>query len=88
MHCKTDFTIEPFKRKPKLRSDKGRKHDYPNERKQWNLLCHGQGTVNLNINQASVNSTVMDTAKAFKHSAELREYWRLEKRRQRARTKK
>jgi len=27
----------------------------------------------------------MDTSKVFKHSAELREYWRLEKRKQRAR---
>jgi len=30
---------------------------------------------------------VMDTLKAFKHSAELREYWRLEKRKQRAQAK-
>jgi len=29
----------------------------------------------------------MDTLNAFKHSAELREYWRLEKRKQRAREK-
>ena len=26
----------------------------------------------------------MDTVRAFKHSAEMREYWRLEKRKQRA----
>jgi hypothetical protein len=30
----------------------------------------------------------MDTKKAFKHTAELREYWRLEKRKQRAQAKK
>jgi hypothetical protein len=29
----------------------------------------------------------MDTERTFKHSAELREYWRLEKRRQRAELK-
>jgi len=29
----------------------------------------------------------MDTEKAFKHSAELRKYWRLEKRKQRAQAK-
>jgi hypothetical protein len=33
-------------------------------------------------------ANVMDTEKLFKHSAELREYWRLEKRKQRAQAKK
>jgi hypothetical protein len=80
-----DFTIEPFKSKPIFRSDKGKKHSYPNQRKRWNLICHGQPSANLSFNPTSVDGTVMDTEKVFKHSAELREYWRLEKRKQRTR---
>jgi hypothetical protein len=79
-----DFTIEPFKSKPIFRSDKGKKHSYPEQRKCWNLVCHGQTDANLSFNPTSANDTVMDTVRAFKHSAEMREYWRLEKRKQRA----
>jgi hypothetical protein len=79
-----DFTIEAFKPKPIFRSDKGKKHSYPKQRKGWNLVCHGQTDVNLSFNLTSANDTVMDTVRAFKHSAEMREYWRLEKRKQRA----
>jgi hypothetical protein len=80
-----DFTIEPFKSKPIFRSDKGKKHSYPKQRKCWNLVCHGQTDANLSFNPTSANDTVMDTVRAFKHSAEIREYWRLVKRKQRAR---
>ena len=85
MQVNRDFTIEPFKSKPIFRSDKGKKHSYPKQRKRWNLIRHGQINLNLSLNQTSANDTVMDTVRAFKHSAEMREYWRLEKRKQRAR---
>ncbi len=87
MQVNRDFTIEPFKSKPIFRSDKGKKHSYPKQRKRWNLVCHGQTDANLSFNPTSANDTVMDTVKAFKHSAEMREYWRLEKRKQRAQTR-
>ena len=80
-----EFSIEPFKSKPIFRSDKGKRHSYPKQRKGWNLVCHGQTDVNLSFNPTSANDTVMDTVRAFKHSTEMREYWRLEKRKQRAR---
>ena len=41
----------------------------------------------LFLNGSTERAFVMDTPKAFKHSAELREYWRLEKSRQRAKLK-
>ncbi len=85
MQVNRDFTIESFKSKPIFRSDKGKKHSYPKQRKSWNLVCHGQTDVNLSFNPTSANNTVMDTVRAFKHSAEIREYWRLMKRKQRAR---
>ena len=84
MQVNKDFTIEPFKPKPIFRSDKGKKHSYPKQRKGWNLVCHGQTDANLSFNPTSANDTVMDTFKAFKHSPEIREYWRHEKRKQRA----
>ena len=88
MQVNRDFTIELFKPKPIFRSDKGKKHSYPKQRTHWNLACHGQTDANLSFNPTRANDTVMDTEKAFKHSAELREYWRLEKRKQRTQTKK
>ncbi len=87
MQVNRDFTIEPFKSKPIFRSDKGKKHSYPKQRKRWNLICHGQTNANLSFNPTSANDTVMDNCKSFKHSAEMREYWRLEKRKQRAQAK-
>lgn len=50
---------------------------------RWSSVCHGHFEANLSFNPTSANQTVMDTTKVFKHSAELREYWRLEKRKQR-----
>jgi hypothetical protein len=83
-----DFIIEPFRqRKHEFRANKGKKHVYPDQRKRWNLVCHGQPNANLSFNPTSADGTVMDTLKAFKHSAEVREYWRFEKRRQRAQAK-
>ena len=84
MQVNRDFSIESFKSKPFFRSDKGKKHCYPKQRKGWNLACNGQTDANLSFNPTSTNDTVMDTVRAFKHSAEMREYWRLEKRKQRA----
>ena len=85
MQVNRDFTIEPFKPKSIFRSDKGKKHSYPKQRKSWNLGSHGQTEANLSFNPTSANYTVMDTVRAFKYSAEIREYWRLVKRKQRAR---
>ena len=51
---------------------------------RWNLVCHGQTDANLSFNPTSADGTAMDTVRAFKHSVEMREYWRLEKRKQRA----
>ena len=80
----SDFVIAPFKsRKHLFRSDKGKRHNYPKERKFWNLMCHGHFDSNLGFNQTGANSAVMDNNESFKHSSELREYWRLEKRKQR-----
>lgn len=87
MQVNRDFTIEPFKSKPIFRSDKGKKHSYPKQRKNWNLAGHGQTDANLSFNPTSTNDTVMDTVRALKHSPELREYWRLAKRKQRANVK-
>jgi hypothetical protein len=84
LRLNNDFTVEPFKLKPAFRSDKGKKHNYPKERRLWSLLCHGHYGSNLSFNQTGSNSAVMDNVKAFKHSVELREYWRLAKRKQRA----
>jgi len=39
----------------------------------------------LFLNGRNETANVMESEKAFKHSAELREYWRLEKRKQIAR---
>jgi len=80
-----DFSIEPFKPKSVFRSDKGKRHNYPKQRTSWSLFCHGHSEANLSFNPTSANQTVMGTSKVFKHSAELREYWRLEKCKQRAR---
>jgi hypothetical protein len=80
-----DFSIEPFKPKSVFRSDKGKRHNYPKQRTRWSLVCHGHSEANLSFNPTSANQTVMGTSKVFKHSAELREYCRLEKRKQRAR---
>jgi len=81
-----DFSVEPFKSRKNLsRSDKGKEHNYPRQRKRWNSFCHGQEKPNLSLNQPIKSSKVMDTSKSFKHSAEMREYWRLVKRKQRAR---
>jgi hypothetical protein len=52
---------------------------------RWILVYHGHSWANLSFNPTRANQTVMDASKVFKHSAELREYWRLEKRKQRAR---
>ena len=41
----------------------------------------------LFLNGSTETAVVMDALKAFKHSAEVREYWRLEKRKQRAEAK-
>jgi hypothetical protein len=87
LRLNNDFTVEPFKLKPAFRSDKGKKHNYPKERTSWDLMCHGHYGSNLSFNQTGANSAVMDNFKAFKHSAELREYWRLQKRKQRAHVK-
>jgi hypothetical protein len=87
MQVNRDFTIESFKSKPIFRSDKGKKHNYPKQRKGWTSACHGHTIGNLSFNPTSANDTVMDTERAFKHSAELREYWRLQKRKQRAQAK-
>lgn len=84
MQVNRDFTIEPFKSKPIFRSDKGKNHSYPKQRKRWNLVCHGQTDANLSFNPTNADDTVMDTVRAFKHSVDMREYWRLEKRKQRA----
>ena len=83
MQVNRDFALESFKSKPIFRSDRGKKQSYPKQRKGWNLACHGQADANLSFNPTSANDTVMDTVRAFKHSAEMREYWRLEKRKQR-----
>ena len=83
-----DFSIEPFKPKPVFRSDKGKRHNYPKQRTRWSLFCHGHFEANLSFNPTSANQTVMDAPKVFKLSAELREYWRLAKRKQRAQAKK
>ena len=86
MGANQDFIIEPFRqRKHEFRADKGKKHLYPNQRKRWNLISHGQINLNLSLNQTIKPYKVMDTSKSFKHSAEIREYWRLVKRKQRAR---
>jgi hypothetical protein len=38
-----DFTIESFQqRKHEFRTDKGKKHIYPKQRKRWNLIRHGR----------------------------------------------
>ncbi len=85
----SDFVIAPFKsRKHAFRSDKGKRHNYPKERKFWNLICQGHSGSNLCFNQTDANRAVMDKSKTFKHSSELREYWRLEKHKQRAKAKK
>jgi hypothetical protein len=84
-----DFMIEPFKpRKHGPRSDKGRKHNYPKARMSWNLMCHGHFNSNLSFNRTNNSNEVVGTTKTFKHSIELREYWRLAKRKQRAKAKK
>jgi hypothetical protein len=83
-----DFSIESFKPKSIFRSDKGKRHNYPKQRTRWILVCHGHSEANLSFNPTSASQTVMDTSKVFKHSAELREYWRLAKRKQRAQAKK
>lgn len=82
-----DFSIEPFKPKPAFRSDKGKKHNYPKRRKRWSLVCLGHSETNLSFNPTGADCTVKDSPKEFKHSAELREYWRLEKRKQIAQAK-
>jgi len=85
----SDFVIAPFKRRKRsFRSDKGKRHNYPKERTRWSLICHGHSKENLSFNPTSPNDTVMDTERAFKHSVEFREYWRLAKRKQRAQAKK
>ena len=86
MEANQDFIIEPFRqRKHEFRTDKGKKHIYPKQRRRWNLIRHGRINQNLSLNQTIKLSKVMDTSKSFKHSAEIREYWRLVKRKQRAR---
>jgi|WetSurMetagenome_2_1015567.scaffolds.fasta_scaffold219444_2 hypothetical protein len=89
MEQNVDFTIQPFKLgKQGPRSDKGESHNYPKARTSWNLMCHGHSNSNLSFNQTNANVTIMDIPRVFKHSAELREYWRLVKRKQRAQAKK
>lgn len=83
MQANRDFTVEPFKRKPEFRSDKGKKHCYPKQRERWNLISHGQTDTNLTLNETTEQYTVMDTAKTFKNPPEIRNYWKLHKRQQR-----
>jgi hypothetical protein len=80
-----EFIIEPFKsRKHQFRTDKGKKHSYPKQRKRWNLICSGQSPTNLILNQTSEHYRSMDNAKTFKHPADVREFWKITKRKQRA----
>jgi hypothetical protein len=83
-----EFTIEPFKsRKRTFRADKGKKHDYPKQRRRWNLLCHGQTETNLTLNQTSNQVASMDNNRMFKYPPEVRDFWKVTKRKQRAKKK-
>jgi hypothetical protein len=76
-----DFIIEPFRqRKHEFRADKGKKHIYPKQRKQWNLIRHGQINLNLSLNQTTEQYSVIDDNNSFKNPPEIREYWRIKKR--------
>ena len=83
-----DFIIEPFRqRKHEFRADKGKKHVYPDQRKRWNLIRHGQINLNLSLNQTTEQYSVMDDNKSFKNPPEIREYWRIKKREERTKAK-
>lgn len=89
MRLSKNFVIEPFKsRKRAFRSDKGKSHNYPKRRKNWNLFCHGHSEANLALNRTIKHSLVMDTVletkKSFKNCVEIRNYWKERKRHQRA----
>jgi hypothetical protein len=80
---KSGFSVGPFKsRKHDFRADKGKKHHYPEQRKQWNF-SHGQTEANLSKYDSGANCSVMDTAKQFKNPPEIREYWRVHKAKER-----
>jgi hypothetical protein len=82
-----EFSVSGFNSQRDFRSDKGKKHSYPSKRKCWNLICHGQLVTNLSINQTKDNIVVMDTVKSFKNPPEMREYWKLHKRKSRTKQK-
>jgi hypothetical protein len=85
----SEFSIEPFRsRKHEFRTDKGKKHCYPEQRISWIFRSHGQTESNLMLNQTSEHYTVMDKEKKFKNPPNMREYWRVHKREQRAQKKK
>ena len=88
MEVKSDFSIEPFRRRKRdFRADKGRKHYYPKQRRRWNLIRHGRINPNLSLNQTTEQYSVMDSAKSFKNPPEIREYWRIKKREERTKAK-
>lgn len=85
MEVNRDFVIEPFKsRKRDFRTDKGKKHSYPKQRRRWNLICLGQKNTNLSLNQTNNHIVSMDNRKVFKYPPEVREFWKTTKRKQRA----
>lgn len=82
-----DFVIEAFKRKPDFRSDKGKRHNYPEKRRKWNpsRICQRQSKTNLKINDSKAKDTSM--SREFKSTPSMRRYWRIMKRKQRAKKK-
>jgi hypothetical protein len=81
-----DLIIEPFKsRKREFRSDKGKKHSYPKQRKSPLNSSKTVKDTNLALNVEK--SRVLVMSRKYKGSPSMREYWREQKRRQRAKEK-
>jgi hypothetical protein len=62
MEQRRDFINEPFKsRKHDFRSDKGKKHSYPETRQKWNpsRICQRQSKTNLDINESKAHDNIM-----------------------------
>ncbi len=64
------------------RSDKGGRHRYPKQRRNWS--CPRPNLGNLGLNDSP---NIRESMTEFKNGPELREYWRVHKRQQRERQK-
>jgi hypothetical protein len=76
------FKIEPFKeRKRQARSDKGKRHNYPRQRRTPLNSSKNVQETNLSLNANHGRVIIMK----HKGSPSTRAYWRDQKRKQRAR---